>query len=288
MYFKMIKTAINRKDLLTIIIRQTFKELPFQESTLCLSLERLFGMALFAYYDCSLDNLDNLDPYYLQELLKEESEEDLLVKLKLLIERYIKLCGDSNFRKYYDSMQADSKYKYANSLFYVDHIYLKLLFKMIFVIERSEFGLCFSPLEDFMKIRRRRVEQFYDLCYEEEFPKLEELMISQYVEIAKAMYTIIYLSESKFNEVVLANYLDAASEKEVFEFYKYLIFINPESSRKKLKTTANNYIKNNKMMRKFVQEEFNSARSAVEEEKVEISLNGISFNSFYMKFSTKE
>ena len=67
--FRMVKTAINRKDLLTIIIRQTFKELPLQTKTLCLSLERLFGLALFAYYDCSLDNLDNLDPYYLLELL---------------------------------------------------------------------------------------------------------------------------------------------------------------------------------------------------------------------------
>lgn len=69
--FRMIKTAINRKDLLTIIIRQTFRELPFQKSTICLSLERLFGMALFAYYGCSLDNLNKLDPYYLLQLLEE-------------------------------------------------------------------------------------------------------------------------------------------------------------------------------------------------------------------------
>ena len=59
----------------------------------------------------------------------------------------MKVCGDSNFKRYYDSMQPESKYKYVNSLFYIDHIYLKLLFKMVFVIERSELGLCFSPLE---------------------------------------------------------------------------------------------------------------------------------------------
>ena len=94
-------------------------------------------------------------------------EEDLLEKLKILMERYMKVCGDSNFRRYIDSMHPESKYKYANSLFYIDHIYLKLLFKMIFVIERPGFGLCFSPLENFIEKRRSRVELLYNLCDEE-------------------------------------------------------------------------------------------------------------------------
>ena len=70
--FHILNSIISRKDLLKKIMKEAYNQLHTQKATISLSVERLFTLAFFVFFDCSLDDLEAMNFEDIMELMGEK------------------------------------------------------------------------------------------------------------------------------------------------------------------------------------------------------------------------
>jgi hypothetical protein len=120
-----------------------------------------------------------------------------------------------------------------------------------FIAQRPAFGVAASPLDEFITMKKRKIDQLKELI-EEELPKIELTIMDLYLEIFRAINFFIDICESELLETCLAHRLGIASDKSILELYSALPYTLPQGTPKGLRDKARRLLDNEQLIQKYI------------------------------------
>lgn len=95
--------------------------------------------------------------------------------------------------------------------------------------------------------------------------------------------TFLFAGESTLCELIVSEYFGGVQQSEVFDIYRLLVYINPELSPVEFKRAAEKYLKNSKLIEKFIKEELSVCKQTLKNGEIPENRFNLSYNSFLLK-----